>query len=370
MPKKLLAIVIATFFMLNLFATSIFAATAPGVTVTPAVGDANTNTGNTGTVNTPDSGLTPTDPLYGLKVLSEKVNLILTDDPQKQAVLYAQYAMERLSEAKLLADLTDEQKADLLKKLTDEYAQNIQKAQELLKQALAAGANIRELVVKIDQAQNVCGLEIVLNNVPEGVKDEIKLNLLNNLEKMEAIKTLIEQKGIEMEDEDEDDSSKVVLGESISTFVHAVNDAREEVHKAVAAKAKTLEKSEQKDAAKNLQAIEKQFKAELRQISREVKTEMVKIAKGKGTDAEIKAALDQAVQKGLEKVKAAKEKALSAIEKGQNSPAAQAPLVTVAGQQTRIIVKGEDKQKYQKEIKEKKERGKKNKNEGEDDGEE
>lgn len=298
--KKLIAILVTALFALNIFAVAALADTAPTVTVTSA--NSTTTTTDVGTVTAPDSGLTPDSPLYGLKVLSEKVNLLLTDDPQKQAALYAQYAMERLNEAQYLTGLSDQQKADLLQKLTQQYTADIQKAQELLKQALAAGANIKELVVKVDQAQNIAGLKIVLANLPEDMQKEIELNLLKNAEDLSEIKLILTKNGIEIDEENEkdNDAMEAILGQSMKNFVHAVNDARKAVHKS----------TEDKE---NLKTIEQQFKVELRQISQRVKSQMVEIAQKGGTAAE----LDAVAQQGITDVNAAKDKALAAL----NNPA-------------------------------------------------
>lgn len=308
--KKLITFLVTAIFALNIFAVAALADTAPIVNVTPVSNSSITP--DAGSVTAPDSGLTPDSPLYGLKELSEKVNLLLTDDPQKQAVLYAEYAMERLNETQFLSGLSEQEKADLLKKITDQYTANIQKAQELLKQALAAGANIKELVVKVDQAQNITGLKIVLANLPEGVKNEIELELLKNAEDLSEIKLIMTQKGVEIDEanerENDNEAMESILGQSMKNFVHAVNDARNAVHKAADSKVKS-----NKEARENIRAIEQQFKVELRQISQRVKSQMVAIAQNGATTAELEAAAKQ----GIADVNAAKDKALAAL----NDPA-------------------------------------------------
>ncbi len=88
----------------------------------------------------------PDNPLYFLKTIKEKVQLLITRNTSAQANLLLDLSQKRLAEAQKVAE---KGKVHISEKLLDAFGQDIEVAQEKISQAKAAGEQTYTLLVKL-----------------------------------------------------------------------------------------------------------------------------------------------------------------------------------------------------------------------------
>ncbi len=96
----------------------------------------------------PTVHILPDNPLYFLKTLKEKVQLIIVRSASGQADLLLKFAQKRLAEALKVAE---KGKVHISEKLFDAFGRDIKAAQEKIAQARAAGEQTRDLLVKLQE---------------------------------------------------------------------------------------------------------------------------------------------------------------------------------------------------------------------------
>ena len=90
----------------------------------------------------------PDNPLYFLKTIKEKIQLTITRNTSSQADLLLGFSQKRLAEALKVAE---KGKIHISEKLLDAFGQDIEAAQQKIKQAKTRGEQTRDLVLKLQE---------------------------------------------------------------------------------------------------------------------------------------------------------------------------------------------------------------------------
>ena len=90
----------------------------------------------------------PDNPLYFLKTIKEKVQLLVTRNASSQADLLLEFSQKRLAEALKIAE---KGKLHISEKLFEAFGQDIKMAQEKIAAAKASGERTYDLLVKLQE---------------------------------------------------------------------------------------------------------------------------------------------------------------------------------------------------------------------------
>jgi len=98
--------------------------------------------------NLPAVRILPDNPLYFLKTLKEKVQLLVTRNTSDQATLLLNFSQKRLAEALKVAE---KGKPYISEKLLDVFGKDIEAAQQKINQAKMRGEQTRDLFLKLQE---------------------------------------------------------------------------------------------------------------------------------------------------------------------------------------------------------------------------
>lgn len=90
----------------------------------------------------------PDNPLYFLKTLKEKAQLLVTRNTSSQANLLLDFSQKRLAEALKVAE---KGKVHISEKLLEAFGQDVKMAQEKIKEAKEKGGKTYDLLVKLQE---------------------------------------------------------------------------------------------------------------------------------------------------------------------------------------------------------------------------
>ncbi len=105
-------------------------------------------TPSAGVLELPNVRILPDNPLYFLKTIKEKVQLLVTRNTSAQANLLLDFSQKRLAEALKVAE---KGKVHISEKLFEAFGQDIKTAQEKIAAAKASGERTYELLVKLQE---------------------------------------------------------------------------------------------------------------------------------------------------------------------------------------------------------------------------
>ena len=133
------------------------------------------------------AGVTPDSWFYGLKKLSENIDLFFTFDVLAKAKKLAYYAEIRLAEAK---ELAENGKTEFLNDLFKAYKLNLENSNELVETANQFGKNVTKVteLIAVSTSIHVDILEEILQQVPE--KTKLYIQNAINYSKMVNIESL------------------------------------------------------------------------------------------------------------------------------------------------------------------------------------
>lgn len=114
--------------------------------------------------------LLPDNPLYFIKTLKEKAQLLITRNAKSQADLLLGFSQERLAEA---VEVAEKGKIHIGEKLLVAYGEDLEKAQTAIETAKAAGEQTHNLLIKLKQTTDY--YQSVLNRVGAGVPEGVVL---------------------------------------------------------------------------------------------------------------------------------------------------------------------------------------------------
>lgn len=132
----------------------------------------------------PKQRVAPGNPLYPLKKLYEKVQIWFAFSPEAKAALRLHYAQVRLSE---LNETIAKGKLQYAEKLKEDYENEINEAEKILKKTEALGRNVTALAEHVCNVtyKHVLVLERVWEKVPEQAKPAIEHAINISIEKHE-----------------------------------------------------------------------------------------------------------------------------------------------------------------------------------------
>ena len=165
---------------------------------TPAV--AKTTEVKTVTGTQEKAGITPDSFFYNFDKLAEKLQLLFTNKPEKEADLFLQFANERLAETDKMAEL---EKKKYINQLIEQYLLTLQKAQEKVGEVVSneeTDSQVKEdLSTKLEDTTSVTeGVEQNLDGDRQTVLDEkrqeayLVANVIKDIDP-EKVKSLREQ---------------------------------------------------------------------------------------------------------------------------------------------------------------------------------
>jgi len=110
----------------------------------------------------PTAHLLPDNPLYFLKTLKEKAQLLVTRNASSQADLLLTFSQKRLAEA---AKVAEKGKIHISEKLLAAFGEDVKAAQEKIRQAKAKGEATKNLFLRLQET--VAYQKSVLEKIPE-----------------------------------------------------------------------------------------------------------------------------------------------------------------------------------------------------------
>lgn len=96
----------------------------------------------------PTVHILPDNPLYFLKTIKEKVQLLVARNASSQADLLLDFSQKRLAEAQKVAE---KGKIHISEKLLEAFGKDIETAQEKINQAKERGEQTRDLLLKLQE---------------------------------------------------------------------------------------------------------------------------------------------------------------------------------------------------------------------------
>ncbi len=96
----------------------------------------------------PNVNILPDNPLYFLKTIKEKIQLLVTRNTSAQADLLLDFSQKRLAEAMKVAE---KGKVHISEKLLDAFGKDIEVAQEKITLAKTRGEQTRDLLLKLQE---------------------------------------------------------------------------------------------------------------------------------------------------------------------------------------------------------------------------
>lgn len=136
------------------------------------------------------AGTTPGNAFYGFDKLGEKIQLMFTAGELKQAKLHVKFAEERLAE---LEEVVDKGKTKHIQGLTEDYNEELEKAEQKMNKAAEKGEHTAEVAAHVAEMtyKHVAVLERVLEKAPEQAREHIQhaiqMSIKGNQQAVESI---------------------------------------------------------------------------------------------------------------------------------------------------------------------------------------
>lgn len=124
----------------------------------------------------PTTSITPDNPIYGLKIAIERIQLLMTQDKLAQARLHYQFAEARLAEAQTLAK---EGKTELADKTLKDYENELNETNTDLERAVANGKNITSLTSDISDRSflHIQAMRNMHDEFPASLRQDVDNNI-------------------------------------------------------------------------------------------------------------------------------------------------------------------------------------------------